>query len=141
MAADVVDVRSRHRGLLLVAVVAVAAVACGTLAWLWFRPDRVPEQAQITGFSRAGTTSLLVAYVRGDDQRVLDAYADETAASVTLHVVLSPDANQGATGTHPAYVLSTTIALKNPVGDRAVIDARGDAVVEQPPGVIPAPVG
>lgn len=116
----------------------VAVLIAGALV-VRLRSDAGPQEAQITGFSRAGTTSLIVAYVRGDDQRLVRAYADETASTVTLHVLVSGDPSQGASGTHPASYHSTTVALANPVGARTVVDTRGDAVVEQPPGIIPGP--
>ncbi len=123
-----------------VALGALGLVVVASLAVVGWNGSR-SETAQITGYSRDSPTVVTVEYVRGPGQSIISATAEESTERIMLHVVLTADPLVGGSGTRPAFYYSTTVSLTSPIGDRRVVDDRGDEVVEQPPGVIQAPRG
>lgn len=133
--------RGRRAALVVVGAAALVAVVLGAAAWtIGWVPRSSTAPAQVTGYSVSSATTLTVAFVRGTDASLTRAYADETVDQVVVHVVVTtPGRWWWQSSTADGVYDSTTIALSSPLGSRTVVDDNGDAVVHQPPGVIPAP--
>ena len=121
--------RSSWRALLVVVVALVVLVAVLYVARGDLVPDLVPlNSVMVDSFQRTGDPQTLVLdLVVGLGDEVAETSAREDATSVTVSVKVRPPFGPGG---RPAIgiLIPTTVHLQKPLGDRAVLNERGDRV-------------
>lgn len=123
------EARPRHRWPWVLASVGVVVVLILGVAAYALVLIRSPKESQVTGYSVIDETTLYAYVETGSGESFAEAFAEETPTTVTLHVK-----NRRLPGTYsgPAWPAGERIALKSPLGDRAVLNASGNRLRKQP---------
>ena len=117
-------VRPGRRRLALVGAVAALAVVVVVLV-LSARDDAT---APITGWTSTEPDVLELHVETGPSDEILGADVEEDSTEVRLRVRIERAASQEQV----AVSRTVTVTLEEPLGDRAVLDERGDPVPERP---------
>ena len=128
---------SRQRFIIVASVIGLAVL---TVA-LFLSSLATVHTASISSFQRtADPTKIVVNITTGLGTDIAERTVREDATTVTVTVAVRQNP-----GTYPAiaFVLPVVVSLKDPLGDRAVLDAAGQAVrdagMNSVPGLTPRP--
>ncbi|WP_295572823.1 hypothetical protein [uncultured Microbacterium sp.] len=99
----------------------LAATLCATLL---VGCSATTREAQITGYERTGETSIRVWIERDEQDSIAQTEAKEDATTIVVAVRLEGPED----GAWIAVEDSVVIELKDPVGDRDVVNSAGDSV-------------
>lgn len=127
---EATDVRRgthRRRWLYVLAIfVVILIVGVAVLAWM---PVRQTHEAPVLSYSTVDESTLYAYVETGPGDDFADAYAEETATTVTLHVL---ERRQSGAFSGPGLMAGERIRLSAPLGDRAVLTSAGDQLREHP---------
>jgi len=119
-------VNARLTRVIIAAVVAGLAILS---AFLIYESVNTPRAAEIIGYQRTGDARKIVMIIAtGLQTDVLDRKVDEDGRSVRVTVHVRPPAGPVDS---IAIVLPVLITLREPLGDRAVLDDRGRPVEDR----------
>lgn len=126
-ATDVLPETYRRRWLYVLAIfVGLLIVGVGVLAWL---PSRQTHEAPVLSYSTVDESTLYAYVETGPGDDFAEAYAEETATTVTLHVLVR---RHSGAFSGPGLIAGERIRLSAPLGGRAVLTSTGDQLREHP---------
>ena len=126
-ATDVLPGTHRRRWLYVLAIfVAFLILSVAVLAWL---PSRQTHEAPVLSYSTVDESTVYAYVETGPGDDFSHAYAEESATTVTLHVL---ERRQSGAFSGPGLIAGERIRLSAPLGDRTVLTSAGDQLRDHP---------
>lgn len=121
-----------ERRVIAAIVVAVVALAVLGAVVLRAKPEAPADVVGLTAYAKVSDTRLAVQYLAAEKQSVVGIDVEETGSTVTITVRLVPLSADGGPAIAPVTPAGREADLKQPLGDRRVVDAYGTVVPELP---------